>query len=202
MGATTRKASKAPRKRTSSRKAQENERTPLPSLKKRTKVPAFVHPDEIAVDGPEYNDQHALDAIDKPEDVSMQEYTLGTSIMLGDINIYPDTSFFKLGKFKYAKLVHDAARRLEKAASKTKAMSEWDSGRAAIGAKGVSKPNELQIEVEDADGWGKAETFVQRWMRAKKRDITVRLSMHYKLKGSDDEDADECEKPVKKGKKV
>jgi hypothetical protein len=112
------------------------------------------------------------------------------------------SAFFKLGEFKYAKLVHDAARRLEKATSKTTETPEWDSGHAAIGAKGVSKLNELQIEVEDADGWGKAETFVQRWMRAKKRDITVRLSMQYKLKDGDDEDVDDCGKPVKKGRKV
>ena len=202
MGTTTRKASKAPRKRISSRRAQENAPSPPPPRKKRAKHAAFINADEIAADASTNDQRLDIDAIDTLKDVSMVEYTLSTSVMLNDVSIYADTSFYKLGEFKYRKFEVDAIKRLDKATLKSKAKFEWDVGRAIIGAKGVTKPNELPVELEEAVHWNKVEIFLERWMHAKKLEITVKLVLYYKKVDNDDIDSVPDEDLAPKGKKV
>jgi len=58
--------------------------------------------------------------------------------------------------------------------------------------------------VEESSDWEKVETFVQKWMRDHKKDITVRLTVNYsKVRHSthDDSSSDE-ERGTKRGRKV
>src|SRR4030095_6382688 len=110
MVTTTRKASNAPRKRFPSRKVEENAEKPAPRPKKRAKVPPIVNSDDILEDTSTDDEGPVLDAIEAPEDVSMQEYTLAVSLMLEEISIYADTSFYKLSEFKYRKFKEDSIK--------------------------------------------------------------------------------------------
>ena len=202
MGTTTRKASKAPRKRTPSRRAQENAPSPPPQRKKRAKHAAFINPHENAADAPSNDQQLDTDAIAALDDVSTVEYTLSTSVMLDDISIYADTSFYKLREFNFRKFEINAIKRLDKATLKSKAKFEWDIGHAIISAKGVTKPNELPVELEEAIHWDKVEQFLERWIRAKKREIAVKLVLYYKKTDSDDIDSDPEEDLLPRGRKV
>ena len=85
---------------------------------------------------------------------------------------------------------------------KSKAKFEWDIGRAIIGAKGVTKANELPVELEEAVHWDKVEQFLERWMRAKKCEITVKLVLYYKKTDSDDIDSGPDEDWSPKARKV
>jgi hypothetical protein len=89
-----------------------------------------------------------------------------------------------------------------KATLKSKFGFDFDFGKATIGAKGVSKPNELPVSLEDASEWEKVEVLIERWMRLHKREITVKLVMQYKRKRQDDIESDTDEQYVKKGKKM
>ena len=202
MVTTTRKASNAPRKRFQSRKAEENAPKPAPRPKKRARVVPFINPEEITEDIPTDDEEPASDAIEPPEDVSMQEYTLAVSLMLEEVSIYADTSFHKLGEFKYRKFEEDSIKRLCKATLKSKVGFDFDFGKATLGAKGVSKPNELPVSLEDASEWEKVEQLIGRWMRLHKREITVKLVMQYKRKSEDGIESDADEEPFKKGKRM
>ena len=202
MGATTRKAMNPPRTRTPSLKKRVNASPAPASAPKRAKKFVYIHPEEIPSDPPSDHEEPLSDAIDKPEDVSMQEYTLATSIMLGAISIYDDTSFWKLGEFKFRKFEIDSIKRLDKATLKSKAKFEWSNGCATLGAKGVTKANELKVAVDEATEWGKVEAFIQHWRRLHRRDITVKLVLHFSTLVDDAVESDADEEPIKKGKKV
>jgi hypothetical protein len=202
MGATTHKASNAPRNRTPSHKRRDNDVPATAPAPKRAKTVVFVNPEQISSDPPYIDEEPVSDAINEPEDVSMQEYTLATSIMLDAISIYGDTSFWKLGEFQYRKFEVDSIKRLDKATLKSKTKFEWSTGCATLGAKGVTKANELKVVVDEASGWGKVESFIQHWMRLHRRDITVKLVLHYALQLEDIVESDGEAEPIKKGKKV
>jgi hypothetical protein len=110
MVTTTRKASNAPRKRFPSRKAEGNVEKPVSHPKKRVKVAPIVKSDDIIEDTSTDDEAPASNAIEASEDVSMQEYTLAASLMLEEISIYADTSFYKLGEFKYRKFEEDSIK--------------------------------------------------------------------------------------------
>ena len=202
MSTTTRKALNAPRTRTPSLKKRDNAvSTPAPAPKRAKKV-VYVHPEEIPSDPPSDDEEPISNTINEPEDVSMQEYTLATSIMLGAVSIYDDTSFWKLDEFKFRKFEIDSIKRLDKATLKSKAKFEWSNGCATLGAKGVTKANELKVAVDEASEWGKVETFIQHWIRLHRRDITVKLILHFSTLVDDDVDSNADAEPIKKGKKV
>ena len=122
--------------------------------------------------------------------------------MLNDISIYMDTSFYKLGEFDIRKFAVDVIKRLDKATLKSEVRFEWDVGSAVIFAKGITKANELPVDIEEAIHWTKVEQFLERWMHVKKREITVQLILHYKKADSNDMDSDPEEVSMPKGKKV
>jgi hypothetical protein len=64
--------------------------------------------------------------------------------MLGAISIYDDTSFWKLGEFKFCKFEIYSIKRLDKATVKSKTKFEWANGCATLGAKGVTKAMSLK----------------------------------------------------------
>ena len=57
-------------------------------------------------------------------------------------------------------------------------------------------------DITEASGWGKVESFIQHWMRLHRRDITVKLVLHFSTLVDDDVDSNDDAEPIKKGKKV
>ena len=161
MGAMTRKASNAPRKRTPSLKSRDNEIRVLAPAKKRAKKVVFINSDEIPSSSSCNDEEPVSDAIDESENVFMLEYILATSIMLSGVSIYDDTSFWKFGEFNFRKFEIDSIKRLDKATSKSKKKFEWSTECATLGAKGVTKASELKMNVDEAAEWVKVENFIQ-----------------------------------------
>ena len=93
---------------------------------------------------------------------------------------------------------------MDKATEAKKIKFEWSSGNAVIAAKGISKAKEITIDVEESSDWEKVETFVQKWMRDHKKDITVRLTVNYtKVRHSThDHSSSDEEHGTKRGRKV
>jgi len=137
-----------------------------------------------------------------PEDVSEVEYTLSTSVMLSGVSIYADSMLTKLGQFNYQQSMIDTIKRLDKATEKSKKSFEWDSGTATLTAKGVAKARELTVVVEDGSSWLKVESFIERWMRDHKKNITVILTFQYRKQSPVDVDSDDDENDMKKGRMV
>ena len=198
------------RKRVASKRPPENQQTPPPAKKQRVKLtlkprkPAkFIDP-ELSHSESSKSSPPSSSSVEEPEDVSQQEFTLAKSIMLGSVSIYADSLIAKLGEFKYRDWEVESIRRLDKATEAKKIKFEWSSGNAVIAAKGISKAKEITIDVEESSDWEKVETFVQKWMRDHKKDITVRLTVNYtKVRHSthDDSSSDE-ERGTKRGRKV
>jgi hypothetical protein len=80
-----------------------------------------------------------------------------------------------------------------KAATEDNYEYAWISGQAIITQQAIKVSDYLSIVVEDESGWKKVELGVMRWMREKKKPITMKLMLSYKKKGevipihSDDE---------------
>ena len=104
MGATTSKASNAPRKCTPSQKKCDTDNPAAAPAPKRAKTVVFINPEQIPSDPPSDDEELTSDTIEEPEDVSMQEYTLTTSIMLDTISIYGDTHFGNLANLSIGNL--------------------------------------------------------------------------------------------------
>ena len=202
MATQTRKQSSAPRKRKPSRIVRENHENTTVNQPKRAKRSPFVHPDQIDLSPSPEPPASPPAAIKAPEDVSDVEYTLSTSVMLSGISIYADSMLTKLGQFNHRQCEIDTIKRLDKATEKSKTSFEWDTGTATLTAKGIAKARELTIVVEDGFGWLKVESFIERWMRDHKKDITVMLVFQYRKKSPVDVDSDDDENDVKKGRMV
>jgi hypothetical protein len=202
MATQTRKASKAPRKRTQSSKARANQELP-PSkrVKKLPKRQKSVPPEEIA-NAPLEPSELSDEGPEGPEDVSGVEYTLSWCVLLDEIELASDTDVYKLGQFNYREFSYDLIKIVTKATIKAKKEFEWVSGSATMIAKGLTKTRVLKIAVNDEDGWKKVEYFVEKWMREHKRDINVKLIVTYQKKTNDDEESSDDERANKKSKKV
>src|SRR5437667_4226387 len=92
---------------------------------------------------------------------------------------------------------------MTRATAKARVEFEYVKGSATLGAKGVAKASERPLTINDEEGWKKAESFIERFMCEKKKDIALTLALKYaKVCNDDDEESDE-EKPGKyKGNKV
>ena len=67
----------------------------------------------------------------------------------------------------------------------------------------MSKANAIPIEVQDEEGWKKVEKLVEKAMRDKKHEITVRLTVNYEKKARvDGEDLDDEDAELGGGKMV
>jgi len=92
-------------------------------------------------------------------------------------------------------------KKVTKATSKAKIDFEYVSGIAALGAKSVARALELPLIVDE--GWKKAESFVEKSMCEKKKEIVVRLILKDAKKSIEDvSDSDEEKSDKSKGKKV
>ena len=123
--------------------------------------------------------------------------------MLESIQVAGDSDIYKLGEFKYWEFNVDAIKKVTKADSKAKIDFEYISRIAALGAKGVARALELPLIVDDEEGWKKAESFVEKSMCEKKKEIVVRLILKYAKQSIEDvSDSDEEKSDKSKGKKV
>ena len=186
MGSMTRNASKAPRKRLPSIKRKENEKQAEKRAEKLVKTKRTKEPtpppsiEPMEVDSiPEFDPTTLIDVSNLP-------YTLSTRCMLGSDEFNTDTDFMKLREFNWRQWNVQCIRKLEKAAEDGGFDTEWSSGHATIKARGVTKADSLSFEVEDDAGWKKVETFIETWMKQKKREIVVYLTAVWKKKGGND----------------
>jgi len=183
MGSTTRKASKAPRKRLPSIKSKENAQQKAKVSKKRVQRKQLKQPSPA-------ESIIQLDPDSVPEivpvrsiDVSNHQYTLSMHCMLGTDEFNNDTELLKLGEWDWRQWNTQCIRKLHKAADEGGFDTEWITGHATIKARGVIKADMLGFDVEDDNGWKKVERFIELWMKAGKRDIFVNLTSTWKKKG-------------------
>src|SRR5271169_2681490 len=101
-----------------------------------------------------------------PDDTPKGDFTINTSIILGNTSVHVDSFLVKLGSFDFRKFFADSALRVTKSAAKAKVGFQWDKGETTISAKGVAKNQWLHPEIEDEEGWVKVEGMVTRWMRS------------------------------------
>ena len=203
MGVNTRKSLLQPRKKQLSLKARDNESKIAKPAPKRVPSKKFIRSDE------EFKESIPEALKDEPtviqpiEDLSNHVYTLSWQIMLGSIQVAGDSDIYKLGQFKYREFNVEAIKKVTKATSKAKIDFEYVSGIGALGAKGVARALELPLIIDDEEGWKKAESFVEKSMREKKKEIVVRLILKYVKKSIEDvSDSDEEKSDKSKGKKV
>ena len=132
------------------------------------------------------------------KDISLETYTLHTSVMLGDVMIIGDTDFLKHKEFDYRQFETQAIRKLDKAISDDKRSFEYVSGSAIIGAKNIPGKHSMLITVEDNFCWAKVEQGIERWMLENKKEITVKLMILYKKTGESDSESSDDDRSSKK----
>ena len=203
MVSETHKASNAPRKRRSTTKALENnEKTSKPPAK-RVKSKGFVHPNKMSKEPTPESRSSTPEVIEQSLDVSDLQYTVIWVCMLGSVSVEGDTDLYKLSEFNYREFNHLMVKKVTQAIEKSKIDFEWKSGSAALTFKGMSKANAIPIEVQDEEGWKKVEKLVEKAMRDKKHEITVRLTVNYEKKARvDGEDLDDEDAELGGGKMV
>src|SRR5437762_3219492 len=86
---------------------------------------------------------------------------------------------------------------LSKATKKAKVDFEYIKGSAMLGAKGVTKAAERPLTINDEEGWKKAESFVESFMREKKKDVVLTLALKYAKVCDDDDEEMDVEKSTK-----
>jgi hypothetical protein len=132
------------------------------------------------------------------KDISLETYTLHTSVMLDDIMVIGDTDFLKHKEFDYRQFETQVIRKLDKTVLDNKHSFEYVSGSALIGAKNVPGKQSMLITVEDNFGWAKVERGIERWMLENKKEITVKLAILYKKTGESDSESSDDDRPSKK----
>jgi len=134
------------------------------------------------------------------EDVSAIKFTLSWSLLLDSVEIDSDSELLILGECEFNT---NAIKTMARATAKAKIDYEYIKGSAALGAKGVAKVNERPLTIKDEDGWKKAESFIESFMREKRTDIVLSFAMKFAKVCNDDDEESEDENPLKKkGKKV
>ena len=86
---------------------------------------------------------------------------------------------------------------MTRATSKARVEFEYTKGSATLGAKGVSRVSERPLTVNDEERWKKAESFVKSFMREKKKDIVLTLTLKYAKCCNDDNEQLKEEIPEK-----
>jgi hypothetical protein len=136
-------------------------------------------------------------------DVYNQQFSLCAIAMVDNDEFHNDSAFLLLGMWSWRIWNMDCIRKLQKAGEKDDYITEWVSGRAVIGARGIGKGNSFAIAVDDDVGWDRVERFVCEWMKKGRKDINVRLTMKWKKikesngsKDSDDENVPKSKRMV------
>jgi hypothetical protein len=137
------------------------------------------------------------------EDLSQRKFTLSWAFMLGSTEAAADSVKYHLGEFNYREFMADGIKKVAQAAIKAKLDFEYVSASGTLGGNGVSKASELRLKVDDEEGWIEAESFVEDFMREKKKNIVMRLVFKYAKKCPDeDSESDEEMTTNNKGKRV
>jgi len=90
---------------------------------------------------------------------------------------------------------------LAKAANNAKHLVEWESATAVISADRVAKTNWIHLRVEEDSNWKEVEEWIEEWMRKKRDNIAVRLTVNYQKVARDDvESSDDDAVPGKTSK--
>ena len=158
----------------------------LKPAKKRVKKTVFIDSDNMDTvdDVDEDQDVQVVQVLPVPlEDVSDVTFTIMKLCVLGGMAVLEDTDFCKLGDFDYRYFNQQAIRKVDKAVQAANCEFEWVSEQAIITQQTTKVCDYLPITVEDESGWKKVELGVMRWMREKKKPITVKLMLTYKKKG-------------------
>ena len=201
MASSTRGSLSAPRKRTASRKKCLNEEiTVKPKIRLVNKA-HFTHPEDMEKAVPE-SPSEPNELFPEPiEDVSAIKFTLSWSLLLDSVEIDSDSELLILGEFNYREFNANAIKTMARATAKAKIEYEYIKGSAALGAKGVVKVNERPLTINDEDGWKKAESFIESFMREKRMDIILSFAMKFAKVCNDDNEESEDENRLKKKRK-
>ena len=186
-----------PRNRTPSQKKRDNVPKKVKSALTRVPKGQFIHPDNADKETHE-TDPEPLELSPPPVvDVSSVKFSLSWLLMLDGVEVDSDSELLILGQFNYRDFNSNAIKAMVKATTKSRVEFEYIKGSATLGAKGVSKVNERPLTVNDEEGWKKAENFVESFMREKKKDIALTLTLKYAKVCNDDDEQSEEENPVK-----
>jgi hypothetical protein len=192
---------KSGRAKKPSRNTQTHSESPpmIKPAKKRVKPAKFIHPDNMdVVDDIEEEEEAPMAPVapPPPEDVSEVIFTIQKSCTFGGVVIVNDSDFVKPGQFDFRYFYQQALHKVAQAAIEGNCEYAFTSGQAIISQQAMKVSDYLSISVEDEFGWKKVELGVERWMREKKKSITVKVMLVYKKKGevipivSDDEMAE------------
>jgi hypothetical protein len=170
---------------------------------KRVPKGQFIHPnnaeDEVHEGMPE-----PTESIPEPlADVSSIKFSLSWSLLLDRVEIDSDSELLILGQFNFREFNSNAIKTMTRATVKARVEFEFIKGSATLGAKGVSKVNERPLTINDEEGWTKAESFVESFMREKKKDIMLTMALKFaKVCDDGNEESDEEKTAKPKGNKV
>ena len=129
----------------------------------------FIHPNEADKEVHESTPE-PIESIPEPiEDVSSVEFSLSWSLLLDRVEIDSDSELLTLGQFNYRDFNSNAIKTMTRATAKARVEFEYVKGSATLGAKGVAKASERPLTINDEEGWKKAESFIERFMREKRR---------------------------------
>ena len=182
---TIRKSGRVKKPSKNTRTCSESPSVAKPS-KKRAKKAKFIDPNNIDTveDTEEDEDAPAAEVVPAPlEDISKVSFTIMKLCTFGGVAVLEDCDFCTLEEFDFRYFNQQAMRKVDKAAQDAKCEFEWVSGQAIITQQATKVCDYLPITVEDESGWKKVEMGVTRWMREKKKPITVKLTITYKKKG-------------------
>ena len=198
MASSTRGSLSAPRKRTASRKKWLNQEITVKPKIRRVNKAHFTQPEDVEKAVPE-SPSEPNELFPEPiEDVSAVKFTLSWSLLLDSVEIDSDSELLILGECEFNT---NAIKTMARATAKAKIEYEYIKGSAALGAKGVAKVNERPLTINDEDGWKKAESFIESFMREKRRDIVLSFAMKFAKVCNDDNEESEDENPLKKKRK-
>ena len=206
MGVSTRNKVTEPRKRKASKKVRDNQSKPSKIAKTVPKfvgAKKFIHPHDMSKEPSPESSEDEPPVLPHVEDLSQHKFTLSWSFMLGSTEAAADCTKYKLGEFDYQQCIADGIKKVAQAAIKAKIDFEYVSANGTLGGKGVSKTSELRLKIDDIEGWKKAESFVEDFMREKRKNIVMRLVFKYAKKHEDEDSESDDEITTKnKGKKV
>ena len=132
-------------------------------------------------------------------DISEETYTLYKLVIVSSIPVVSDTDFLKLGEFNFREFATMNVRKADDTARKQGFQFETGDSKATLSAKGIKVMDNITITVEDASGWKKVEAGIERWMLAGKKEIAVKLNIHYpKTTSTTLEESEDDELPTKK----
>jgi hypothetical protein len=202
MGPQTRKSANAPRTHAPSAKVRANTQKISKSAPKRVKSKRFINPNTISKESTPIPSEFSPPPIEQLDDVSDMKYNVAMSCMLGPTSIFSDTKKNKLSQFDFHDFSVNMIKKLAKASNNAKYTVEWDSATAVISADHVSKANWTHVRVEEDSNWKEIEEWIEEWMRKKRDNITVRLTVLYQKVLRDDLESSSNENVPAKGSKV